>query len=114
VKESEILKSAMGVCNRLKKYGFSRYASTRPIMIISSTIIEAKKAKFGSSREIGREMKKGKPNEREKLKKDIYGDVRELTGKMYEYFRKHGFKKFIVLTRYLSDAAYVEMEFGGG
>lgn len=126
--ESEILKNAKIVCGRLKKYGFSRYAATRPIHIISSSIMEARKANFKegalieyatnrtlllSSREIGRELKKQEGKNREKLRGKIYKDVEKLVKSMYSYFQEHGFKEFILLTRYLSDATYVDMEFGG-
>jgi len=126
--ESEILQNAMSVCERLRKYGFSRYAVTRPLSIISSAIMEAKKAHFEesalieyvtnrvlllSSKEIGREIKKEDIEQREELKKDIRKDVEKLVKSMYDYHKQHGFKEFILLTRYLSDAVYVETEFGG-
>jgi len=126
--ESEILEDAKIVCNSLKKYGFSRYAATRPIHIISSAIIEAKKAglkedtliKYAtnrvlllSSREIGREIKKEEKEKRKELKEQTYRNVKKLVKRMCTYFKDHEFKKFILLTRYLSDSIYVDVEFGG-
>lgn len=128
MKETEIFGSAMKVSTTLRKRGFSRYAYTRPISVISSAILDAEKANFDedaiieyavnrvlvlSSKEIGREIVKESAERREDVKKEIYGDVKGLTKQVYEYYRKNGFKDFILLIRYITDAVYVESEFGG-
>jgi hypothetical protein len=126
MREKEIFDSAMKVSTTLKKKGFSRYAYTRPISIISSAILDAEKAKFDenaiieyavnrvlvlSSREIGREIVK--TENRDAAKKEIHDDTQELTRKVYDYYKNNGFKDFIMLTRYITDAVYVESQFGG-
>ena len=118
----------MKVSTTLRKRGYSRYAYTRPISIISSAILDAEKADFDenaiieyatnrvlilSSKEIGREIVKESKEKRGDVKKEIYGDVRDLTKEVYDYYKKNGFKDFILLIRYISDAVYVESEFGG-
>jgi hypothetical protein len=128
MREKEIFDSAMKVSTTLRKRGYSRYAYTRPISIISSAILDAEKADFDenaiieyatnrvlilSSKEIGREIVKESKEKREDVKKEIYGDVRDLTKEVYDYYKKNGFKDFILLIRYISDAVYVESEFGG-
>lgn len=126
MREQEIFDSAMKVSTTLKKKGFSRYAYTRPISIISSAILDAEKAKFDenaiieyavnrvlvlSSKEIGREIVK--TENRDATKKEIHDDTQDLTRKVYDYYKNNGFKDFILLTRYIMDAVYVESQFGG-
>ncbi len=128
MRETEIFDSAMKVSTTLRKKGYSKYAYTRPISIISSAILDAEKAKFDenaiieyavnrvlvlSSREIGREIVKEKAENRDATKKEIYVDTEDLVKKVYDYYKKNGFKDFIMLTRYIMDAVYVESQFGG-
>lgn len=128
MKEKEIFDSAMKVSTTLRKRGYSRYAYTRPISIISSAILDAEKANFDenaiieyatnrvlvlSSKEIGREIVKESAEKREDVKKEIYGEVADLTRRVYDYYQQYGFKDFILLIRYISDAVYIESEFGG-
>ncbi len=128
MRETEIFDSAMKVSAALRKRGYSKYAYTRPISIISSAILDAEKANFDenaiieyavnrvlvlSSREIGREIVKEKVENRDATKKEIYEDTRDLAKKVYDYYKNNGFKDFIMLTRYIMDAVYVESQFGG-
>lgn len=128
MRETEIFDSAMKVSTALRKRGYSKYAYTRPISIISSAILDAEKANFDenaiveyavnrvlmlSSKEIGREVVKEKADNRDAIKKEIYEDTQDLAKKVYDYYRKNGFKDFIMLTRYIMDAVYVESQFGG-
>jgi hypothetical protein len=128
MKEKEMFDLAMKVSTTLRKRGYSRYAYTRPISIISSAILDAEKANFDenaiieyatnrvlvlSSKEIGREIVKETVAKREEVKKEIYGAIENLTRRVYNYYKENGFKDFILLIRYISDAVYVESEFGG-
>lgn len=126
MKESEILDYALKVSDKLRRRGFSGYAITRPVRIIADAILEARKGGFDdeaisqyainrvlilSSREIGREIRQAEGESFEEIKQEIHGDVRELTRRMHDYLRKSGFKKFILLVRYLTDAILVETKF---
>ena len=46
-------------------------------------------------------------------KKKFTTDTQDLAKKVYDYYKKNGFKDFIMLTRYIMDAVYVESQFGG-
>jgi hypothetical protein len=128
MEEKETFDLAMKVSAILRKEGYSRYAYTRPISIISSAILDAEKANFEedaiieyavnrvlvlSSKEIGREIVKENVEKREDVKNEIHNAVKGLTRQVYSYYKNNGFKNFILLIRYISDAVYVESEFGG-
>ena len=59
------------------------------------------------------EIVKEKSENRDATKKEIYDDTQDLAKKVYDYYKKNGFKDFIMLTRYIMDAVYVESQFGG-
>ncbi len=127
MKENEILEKARIVSQRLKRAGFSKYASTRVVDIISTSILEARKANFDddavidyvtdrvivlSSREIGREIVLKGVSTRDETKEEIIKDVKNLVNELYSQYKIRGFKEFVMLIRYLKDAVHVEFEFG--
>ncbi|MEW6685061.1 MAG: HD domain-containing protein [Candidatus Edwardsbacteria bacterium] len=125
MKEPEILKAAIAVSEKLRRRGYSRYAITRPVQMISDSILRVKREGFEdeaiidyavnrvltlSSKEIGREIKKGE-DPVEQIKAEIFSEVERLTRLMFIYLKENGFKKFILLVRYLTDAVLVETKF---
>lgn len=126
MKESEILNYALKVSDKLRRRGFSGYAITRPVRIIGDAILEARKGGFDkeaisqyainrvltlSSREVAREIRRGEGKSLEEIKEEIHSDVKELTERMHDYLKERGFKRFILLLRYLTEAVLVEIKF---